>query len=67
MKIKYVHFSEPDKTKIHDTEIALRKNLFITKSQKEFDDFTLRLMERDKQKGHILSYEIINEEVNRND
>ena len=59
MKIKYIHFSEPNKEKIHDTKIVLRKNLFIKQSQKEFDAFTLQKMEKDKKEGYILSYEII--------
>lgn len=59
MKIKYVHFSEPENEKIYDTEVALKRNPSIHKTQEEFDQFELRHMERDKSKGYILSYEII--------
>jgi len=59
MKIKYIHFSEPNKVKEYDTEIALKNNSFLKKSQEDFDKLELEHMERDKQKGHILSYEIV--------
>lgn len=59
MKVKYVHFSEPDKEKVHDTEIVLKKNRFIKKTQIDFDEFTLRKLKEDKAKGYILSYEIL--------
>ena len=59
MKVKYVHFSEPDKEKVHDTEIVLKKNRFITKTQIDFDEFTLKKFKADKEKGYILSYEIL--------
>lgn len=66
MKIKYIHFSEPNKVKIYDTEVALKKNPFldpfIRMTQEEFDKMELEHMERDKQKRHILSYEIVNSE-----
>jgi len=59
MKIKYVHFSEPNEEKIYDTEDALRKNPFYKMTQEKFDELELKHMERDKEKGHILSYEIL--------
>ena len=61
MIIKYIHTSEPEKEKIHDTEKVLKNNPFITKSQKEFDDFTLQLFAKDKERGIIISYEVIQE------
>ena len=62
MKIKYVHFSEPNKTQIYDTKVALKKNSFIKMSQEEFDEFELSNMESDRQQGNILSYEIVDED-----
>ena len=71
MKIKYVHFSEPEKEKIHDTEIAYQKRNFISlktglidmeklrQTQEEFDIQQVEFMERDKKKGYILSYEVV--------
>ena len=59
MKIKYIHKSNPNMEKIHDTEKAKRNNPFIHKTQEEFDKFTLRLLEKDKANGYILSYQII--------
>ena len=62
MKIKYKYFSEPNKTKTYDTKIALKKNPFYRMTQEEFDKLALSNMEKDKQKRHILSYEVIDEE-----
>lgn len=59
MKIKYIHFSDPETEKIYDTEVSLLRNPFIHKTQEEFDQFELENMERDKNKGYILSYEVI--------
>lgn len=59
MKIKYIHFSEPNKEKIYDTEVALRKNPFYRMTQEKFDELELKHMEEGKEKGHILSYEIV--------
>lgn len=59
MKIKYVHFSEPKKVKIYDTEIALKKNSFYRMSQEKFDELELKHMEECKANGRILSYEIL--------
>ena len=59
MLIKYIHASEPEREKMHDTVKALKNNPFITKSQKEFDDFTLHKLAEDKNKGIIISYEIV--------
>lgn len=62
MKIKYIHSSNPNKEKIYDTEKALKNNSFIKKSQEDFDKLELENMERDKQKGYIISYEVLQEE-----
>ena len=62
MKILYVHFSEPDKEKVHDTVKALKNNTFLRVTQKEFDDFTLKKMEEDRKRGYILKYEVIDVE-----
>lgn len=60
MLIKYIHCSDPEREKIHDTISVLKNNPFITKSQNEFDDFTLRKLAEDKEKGIIISYEVVN-------
>lgn len=62
MRIKYVHFSEPNKEKIYDTVKSLKNNPFIKKTQEEFDQFELEKMRKDKERGHILSYEVLEEE-----
>ena len=68
MKIKYVHWSEPDREKIFDTEQAyrnsagLRNLLNDTRTQEECDAWELKHLEEDKQKGYILSYEVMKEE-----
>lgn len=59
MKIKYIHSSEPSEVKIYDTEKALKNNPFIEQTQSDFDKMELANMERDKRKGLILSYEIM--------
>ena len=59
MKIKYIHSSEPIEVKIYDTEKALKNNPFIEQTQSDFDKMELANMERDKRKGLILSYEIM--------
>ena len=62
MIIKYIHASEPEREKIHDTTLVLKNNPFISKNQKEFDDFTLQKFAEDKERGIIISYEVINYE-----
>lgn len=72
MKIKYIHSSEPEKTKIHDTVRSLKNNPFITvtnfrsiitepPSQDEWDKFELSKFQEDKNKGLIVDYEVIEE------
>ena len=61
MKIKYVHSSEPNVEKMYDTVKALKNNPFITLSQKEFDEFELQKIKRDKEYGTVLRYEILSE------
>lgn len=64
MKIKYIHASDPEKIKIHDTEMVRKNTFFNRKPQKEVDKMTLEFMERDKARGIILYYEIIKEDLN---
>ena len=61
MLIKYIHISEPEREKIHDTTLVLKNNPFITMSQEEFDNFTLLKLARDKEKGIVISYEVMGE------
>lgn len=63
MLIKYIHFSQPEREKIYDTEKALRNNPFINESQEEFDAFELEKFAKEKDGGLILSYEVIKGEV----
>lgn len=68
MLIKYKHVSNPKTEKIHDTEKAY-KNMewarsdpntkLYNKSQAEFDKIYLDIFERDKARGIVLDYEII--------
>lgn len=67
MRVKYIHFSEPDKVKIHDTKLVLKNNRFITKTELEFDDFTLRKMKRDLENGILLFYEPISVDIDGNE
>ena len=59
MIIKYIHASEPETEKIHDTILEMKNNPFIAKTQKEFDALTLQLFAEDKERGIIISYEVI--------
>ncbi len=69
MKIKYVHASAPEEEKVHDTVKSLRGGLGVIhvfgdeKSQKDWDAEELARFERDLQKGLVLSYEVIEEDV----
>lgn len=59
MKIKYIHAINPEKIKIHNT-VKVRKNTFFyTKTQKEVDENEIKCFERDKARGIILHYEIL--------
>ena len=65
MLIQYIHKSEPEKTKIHDT-VKARKNTFGNfRTQKEADEITLSLFRRDKLSGLIIDYKIL--EASNND
>ena len=61
MKIKYVHVSDPTTEKIHDTEKAFKNSPRVFNTQEEFDVHTLQLFERDKERGIVLSYEVLKE------
>lgn len=68
MLIEYIHKSEPNKIKIHDTEKAYKNMAFAIadpdtklykKTQLEFDNITLDSFKRDKKRGAILYYKIL--------
>jgi hypothetical protein len=67
MKIKYVHISNPSVEKVYDTTRGLRgcegllSNLGSFPSQEEWDRSELFNFERDRQRGLILQYEIVEE------
>ena len=67
MKIRYVHTSEPEVEKIHDTEkslkgcIGLIHSLGSDRTQEEWDQHELKCFERDLKKGLVLSYSVIEE------
>ena len=67
MKIKYVHISDPETEKVHDTEKAMRNNMGMirafggTPSQEVWDGFELDKFKQDKEKGLILWYEVLKE------
>ena len=58
MKIKYIHFSEPEKVKEYDTEKAYKNNPFLRMSQDEFNKRELRSFERRKAEGIILKFDV---------
>ena len=68
MKIKYRHVGNPKIEKTHDTEKAYVNMDFAIHdpqsklyniTQKEFDQIQLETFKRDKQRGIICDYEII--------
>lgn len=68
MLIEYIHKSEPKKIKIHDTEKAYKNMAFAIadpdtklykKTQSEFDNIYIDSFERDKKRGTILYYKIL--------
>lgn len=71
MKIKYVHATTPDVEMVHDTEASLANtNLYLIvcvpsymnkPSQEEYDKQILANFERDRKKGVVLSYEVLEE------
>lgn len=70
MKIQYRHIMEPEKEKICDSEIQRffrddfsRMFHFETggETQEEYDTWLLDKFQKDKEKGLILSYEVIEE------
>lgn len=67
MKIRYVHSADPGVEKIHDTEkslkgcIGLIHSLGSDRTQEEWDKHELSCFERDKAKGLVLSYSVIEE------
>ena len=65
MKIKYIHVSDPTTEKIHDTAKSYThpsNGPRVFDTQEEFDAFTLKLFEEDKQRGIVIAYAIIKEE-----
>lgn len=67
MKIRYVHSADHGVEKIHDTEkslkgcIGLIHSLGSERTQEEWDKHELSCFERDKAKGLVLSYSVIEE------
>lgn len=66
MKIKYRHFSEPDRVKIIDTEIGYRNPSPFgppcrDMTLEEYNKFQLEKMAKDIEKGRILEFEVIDD------
>lgn len=68
MKVRYRHASDPKKEKIFDTEQAYKNMMWAVmdpntklygKTQEQFNELYKETFERDKQKGVVLEYEII--------
>lgn len=65
MLIRYIHAASPKQEKIHNTQKAFRNSSWFFRginaniTQEEYDAQELAHMEQDKQRGVILSYEII--------
>lgn len=69
MKIKYVHFSEPEKEKFFDTQKTYRSHVNFNlmffpgtnpMTPEEWDAFELSKLKKKLEQGHILSYQVIN-------
>lgn len=71
MKIKYVHFSDPetertcDSVRLNEMDTFFRRSFFTgpedpMKPQEEYDKYLLEKMEKDKERGYLLSYRVIN-------
>ena len=65
MLIFYRHFSAPFVGKRHDTKISYenfkKTGFYNGQTQKEWDELQLKLLKRDKEKGYILDFEIMEE------
>lgn len=64
MKIKYRHISDTSVLKEFDTHIAFVRtpNIFNgNKTQLEYDEFTLNKFKKDKKRGVILEYYIVDD------
>lgn len=62
MRVAYIHFSDPDVVKIHDTVKAHRNTGCFTGkplTQAEFDTFTRKKLKDDMDSGYILFYEFL--------
>jgi hypothetical protein len=59
MVIKYIHISNPEVEKFYDTERAFQNPPRIYKTQQEFDEFELKHFAEDKERGIVISYEIV--------
>lgn len=68
MKVRYVHSSNPEISKVYDTDKSYDNNLFATapKTRKQWAEEELGRFERDKRKGLILEYEVMEETGNDN-
>lgn len=68
MKIKYVHISDPNTEKVMDSRKQQREDEIIgrifrseRKTPEEYDRYLLEKLEKDKTKGLIIRYEIVEE------
>lgn len=64
MKIKYRHISDPSVFKEFNTHIALvtMPSIFMgDRTQLEYDEFTLNKFKKDKNRGVILEYRIVDD------
>jgi hypothetical protein len=66
MKIKYVHSSDPNTEKVMDSREQQRadesfRRIFCLKhyTPEEYDRYLLEKLEKDKAKGRIIRYEIV--------
>lgn len=65
MKIKYTHISDPSEIRVYDTERALKNNPFIHMDQETFDKHELKNMDDNLMAGMVLSYEVIEEDIEK--
>ena len=65
MRIQYIHASEPETVKIYDTVKAYNNpnNPRVFDTQEAFDNFELGHFSRDRERGTIVAFKIIKEEL----
>lgn len=63
MKVEYVFWDEPDKVKIHDTDLVWKNNPTIRRNmpREHLDEFTMQKFEKDLKAGIVLRFKVLEE------